>query len=67
MAKIERIVISKITHKESFYKVSSDLGVSDENIEKSFELAVLWEKLGYIEVYEELADRQYGQKVMDKR
>jgi hypothetical protein len=60
MAKIDRFAISKITHKESFYEVSRDLGVSEENIEKSFELAVLWEKLGYVEVYEELTDRQYG-------
>jgi len=36
------------------------LGVSDAEIEKAFELAVFWEKPGYLEVYEDDADRQYG-------
>ncbi len=60
LKKIEKFQISKITHQESFYDISKDLGVSDAEIEKAFELAVLWEKPGYLEVYEDDAGRQYG-------
>jgi hypothetical protein len=60
MGKIEKFQISKITYKESFYDISRDLGVSDSEIEKAFELAVFWETQGYLEVYEKDADRQYG-------
>lgn len=49
-----------MTHKESFYDISKDLGVSDAEIEKAFELAVFWENQGYLEIYEDDADRQYG-------
>ena len=60
LTKIERFQISKITHKESSYDISKDLGVSDAEIEKAFELAVFWENQGYLEVSEDDADRQYG-------
>jgi hypothetical protein len=63
MGNIERFQISKITLKESFYDISRDLGISDAEIEMTFELAVFWENQGHLEVYEEEVDRQYGREV----
>lgn len=63
---IERVHVNKVGLHALFFEISEELGYSLERIEEQNyltaleNLITLWEEQGYIEVYSEKRDRQYG-------